>query len=72
MISKATSNRRERSMIYARHLDQIVNDPSASFWLKDAVKSLAKRDPVDSVNDLECLLIVARERLDECQEPFGV
>jgi len=33
----------------------ILNDPSASYWLKDAICKLDKRDPVDVLNELEVL-----------------
>ena len=31
-------------------------DPSTSYWLRDALKSAMKRDPVDAINDAEALL----------------
>jgi hypothetical protein len=32
-------------------IDHILNDPCASYWLKDAVRLLLKRDPVDAASD---------------------
>jgi hypothetical protein len=34
---------------------EIVEDPSASYWLKQAVVDLWKRDIVDSLHDLDVL-----------------
>lgn len=34
---------------------QTLQDPCASFWLKDALQSALKRDPVDASRDAELL-----------------
>lgn len=31
-------------------------DPSTSYWLRDALKTAIKRDPVDALNDAEKLV----------------
>ena len=36
-------------------IDQVLRDPTASFWLKDALRSALARDPVDAANDAEVL-----------------
>jgi hypothetical protein len=36
-------------------LEAIINDPSASRWLKRAVTELWERDVVDALNDLDTL-----------------
>lgn len=36
-------------------IDEVFCDPAASFWLKDALHSALRRDPVDAVNDAEVL-----------------
>lgn len=36
-------------------IEEVFRDPSASFWLKDALRSALARDPVDSANDAEVL-----------------
>jgi hypothetical protein len=49
---------------YAAKRDQLLNDPATSYWLKDAIRALEKRDPLDAVRDAEVLhaLADARER----------
>ena len=32
-------------------VDEILHDPAASKWLKDALRSALERDPVDVLND---------------------
>lgn len=32
-------------------INTILHDPTASFWLKDALRSAIKRDPVDASHD---------------------
>jgi len=34
---------------------EVLQDPAASFWLKDALHSALGRDPVDAANDAEVL-----------------
>lgn len=43
--------------------DSIVNDPGASFWLKEQLSNTKRRDPVDALNDAEALVLVLKERL---------
>jgi hypothetical protein len=50
--------------IYER-LNAILNDPSASYWLKDSLRSALRRDPIDAVNDAE---ILAEVLLDRCED----
>ncbi len=45
-------------------VNEILSDPCASNWLKDAVRAALKRDPVDAVNDAEALVEVLSDRLD--------
>ena len=40
----------------------IIEDPAASYWLKEAVCQLNKRDPVDALRDVEVLLEVFKNR----------
>jgi hypothetical protein len=35
--------------------EQILGDPAASFWIKEALRSALARDPVDAANDAEVL-----------------
>ncbi len=41
---------------------EVVADYSASFWVKDALRSALKRDPVDAANDAAVLARVLDER----------
>ena len=43
----------------------ILDDPAASYWLKDRLRELAERDPVDALHDLEALVAVQKEKLGE-------
>ena len=47
-------------------LREIVDDPAASYWLKQAVAELWKRDVVDALHDLDVLheLLEAKHRTD--------
>jgi hypothetical protein len=36
-------------------IGQVLADPAASFWLKEALVSALDRDPVDAANDAEVL-----------------
>jgi hypothetical protein len=44
-------------------VDQVLSDPAASFWLKDALRSALARDPVDAANDAEVLFRLLDQRL---------
>ena len=44
--------------------EQIMADPAASFWLKEALQKAITRDPVDALNDAEVLVAVLKGRLD--------
>lgn len=46
-------------------IDEVLNDPATSYWLKDALASALGRDPVDAANDAEVLLDVLAHRLKQ-------
>lgn len=46
----------------APDVDEILASPSASFWLKDALRSALQRDPVDAANDAELLASILAKR----------
>jgi hypothetical protein len=46
-------------------IDEILNDPSASNWLRDALRKALDRDPVDAANDAEILAAVLAARAGE-------
>ena len=50
-------------------IEEILNDPAASFWLKSALRSTLSRDPVDAANDADVLARVLRRR---CQNILDV
>ena len=39
-----------------RRIQEIIDDPAASYWLKSAARAAIARDPVDAVNDADFLL----------------
>jgi hypothetical protein len=43
-------------------IEEVLRDPSASFWLKAALHSALARDPVDAVNDAEVLELLLDRR----------
>jgi hypothetical protein len=43
--------------------EEILDDPSASDWLKGALQSALERDPVDALNDALVLAATLEERL---------
>jgi hypothetical protein len=43
-------------------IDEILDDPAASFWLKAALHSALSRDPVDAANDADVLARVLERR----------
>ena len=48
--------------------EKVLNDPTASHWLKDCLKTSEKRDKTDLLNDLEILSqIVTAEALNHVQ-----
>jgi hypothetical protein len=48
-------------------IEQVLSDPTASFWLKDALRSAITRDPVDAANDAEVLFRLVDERCHKIQ-----
>lgn len=43
---------------------EILNDPSASYWLKRLITSTKERDPVDCLNDLDVLRAILEARIE--------
>ncbi len=48
---------------HAQLVQDIIRDPCASYWLKEAVVKLSHRDPVDVALDLAMLQEVTAARL---------
>ena len=43
-------------------IEEVLRDPTASLWLKQALSSALLRDPVDTINDAEVLVRLLDER----------
>ncbi len=50
--------------ISALSCDDILQRQGVSYWLKDALRTAMRRDPVDAANDAELLAEVLRRRAD--------
>lgn len=48
----------------AKIIDDVLNDPTISDWLKWALRSALERDPVDVTNDVEILHLILVQRLE--------
>jgi len=46
-------------------IEEILTDPSASNWLREALRNALDRDPVDAANDAEVLAAVLAARAGE-------
>jgi hypothetical protein len=49
-------------------IEEVLHDPTASFWLKHALRSALERDPVDAANEAE---ILAQLLVQRCLEITG-
>ena len=50
---------------YVAARDRLLADPAVRFWVKDAVRALDRRDPVDAAQDVRLLDELARLRVAE-------
>lgn len=48
-----------------RRIDQVLEDPSASDWLKSSLQQARTRDPVDAVRDAYVLFEILKDGCDE-------
>ncbi|MEI6746898.1 MAG: hypothetical protein WCL34_13125 [Methylococcaceae bacterium] len=46
-------------------IDDVLNDPTISHWLKSALSGALNRDPLDATNDAEMLFFILSRRLGE-------
>lgn len=55
-----------------RHIgvEEVLNSPEASYWLKDMLRASLRRDPVDAVKDAEVLVAVLQDHLDLVLKAF--
>jgi hypothetical protein len=44
------------------NLNEVLEDPALSHWLKDAIKTAYERDPVDALHDARRLIKMLAER----------
>ena len=49
-------------MTYIEKRNDALASPAASHWLKDALRALDSRDPVDALNDVDALLAITEQR----------
>ena len=54
----------------AQSYRDIRDNPTTSDWLKKALESALRRDPVDAVNDAEMLFSVLNERLSALRHAY--
>lgn len=40
------------------HIQEVLDDPAGSNWLRSAIRSAMQRDPVDVANDLDVLILL--------------
>ena len=52
------------SMTTQKLIDDVLNDPTISHWLKSSLSSALNRDPLDAANDAEMLLLILSQRLN--------
>jgi len=43
-------------------INRTLNDPTASYWLKETILAAMKRDPVDAAKDAEVLSLLLNSR----------
>lgn len=48
--------------------DEVLADVAASFWLKDAIRALTRRDPLDAARDAALLSEIMAARCDTMLE----
>jgi hypothetical protein len=46
-------------------VEDVMNDPTASSWLREALRAAVERDPVDALNDALTLADILDTRLRE-------
>lgn len=47
---------------------ELQDDPSASFWLKEQLEVTKGRDIVDTITDAELLVLVLKSRLESLEQ----
>ena len=49
-------------------IQAVASCPATSDWLRSALTTSLRRDPVDMLTDAECLVLLLRERLNAIEE----
>ena len=49
---------------------ELIEDNTTSFWLKDAIKSIRKRDALDMMSDIELLVDLHKKYREKFNLPF--
>lgn len=52
-------------MTTIERIQQVIDSPSASYWLKAALRALLERDALDAARDAELLAELMVARLDD-------
>lgn len=52
-------------MTSTQKIQQVIDSPSTSYWLKNAFRTLLERDALDATRDAEALAELMGERLNE-------
>lgn len=65
MMRKQNSSASDKLTLDVEH---ILTDPSASFWIKGALRSALDRDPVDAANDAD---VLAKALTRRCNRLLG-
>ncbi len=65
MNSFMTDTRRRAKPDSALAAISVLKDPAASHWLKQSLESALQRDPVDALNDAECLCRLLQQEFQE-------
>lgn len=50
-------------------IEEVFNDPAASTWLREALRTALERDPADALNDALALADILDTRL---REAYGI
>tara|TARA_R110000822_G_scaffold196130_1_gene334240 strand:- start:68 stop:379 length:312 start_codon:yes stop_codon:yes gene_type:complete len=60
-------HKHKNTMNYQDKMNDALASPSASHWLKNALRALDSRDPIDALNDVESLWHFANDRVCELE-----
>lgn len=63
MLGVTPAAKDNSTITYKSLRDELMSDPSVSFWLRKAIASLEARDPVDALHDVQVLMELANLRV---------